>query len=202
MTTDPLNPFLCALLYYCGAHSGHILSLFSPLYQYSLKVLFHVMASDSRYPVRHVWTRASAFCLTTQPLPSGQGAGYFLASICQSTAMGNGTPQQHWNNILRCVTINSKPFQGFPHPQPYAQQHRYVCLPITLRVFSLTVPIALLFAPSTWGSLMTVSLLCRESERTAPGFNCKDVNYAGDRLALMRLYWHLYHSLRKNKADI
>lgn len=48
---------------------------------------------------------------------------------------------------------------------------------------------------------MNALLLFREAERRASDFNLEDVNYAGDRLAVMGLYWHLCPNLRKFKQN-
>lgn len=56
-----------------------------------------------------------------------------------------------------------------------------------------------LFPPQ--GLSMNALLLFREAERRASGFNQEDVNYVGDRLALMGLYWHLCPNLRNFKQS-
>lgn len=112
--------------------------------QYSLDVLFPIRAPDSKNHAVYPALNTTQVCEThlhkarcvppNCPGPSVRsGVGYLSASISQSTVMGNGAPQPYCKKYGKvCEAINSKLFQGFSHPQPYAQYHRYALLPVSL----------------------------------------------------------------------
>lgn len=108
-------------------------------------------------------------------------------------------PHSHFGIIFRGVCDHQfKTLSGIP-PSPTICLVPQVCLSswITLGVF-LDSPRYTPTCSVNMGSLMTdCLLLCRESERRAPGLYREDVNYAGNRLALVGLCCRLYPNLRK-----
>lgn len=146
------------------------------------------------WPERHTWIRTSAFLLPPSPstfsLPH-QLRGCFWANTHQSTVMGNGTPQPYWNNILRCVRISTqKSFRNSPIPSHMLGATGMFVFLYHFGIFFDSLhhtPICSI----NKGSLMSALMLCRESEKRTSHFKWEVVNYAGDRLPLMGLYWNL-----------
>lgn len=152
--------------------------------------------------VRHAWTRLGAFTSTTQS-PSGRAGGWLLfwRAYARAQWWKMVVPHSHIETILQSVWGHQlKALSGIP-PSPAICLVLQVCLSsCILRAFFWQFLHYTLICSLHKGFPWT-SLLLREAERRVSGFYWEDVNYAGDWVALMVLYWHLCPNLRKSKPS-